>query len=114
MSTAVPDAAARHISTLADLPFHVAKRFPDRVVLRQCRGDDRIDTSGHQLFEQVRDLNLGLRDLGLTTGDRVALIAESRPEWCVTDLAMLSAGAVSVPLYPTVTAGQVQEILSHS
>jgi long-chain acyl-CoA synthetase len=114
MSTAVPDAAARHISTLADLPFHVAKRFPDRVVLRQCRGDDRIDTSGHQLFEQVRDLNLGLRDLGLTTGDRVALIAESRPEWCVTDLAMLSAGAVSVPLYPTLTAGQVQEILNHS
>jgi long-chain acyl-CoA synthetase len=114
MSTAAPDVATRRITTLADLPFQINERFPDRVVLRQCRGDDLIDTSGREFFEQVRDVSLGLRELGVAPGDRVALMAESRPEWCVTDLAVLNAGAVTVPMYPTLPAGQIQEILNHS
>lgn len=85
MSTAVPDVATRRITTLADLPFQINDRFPDRVILRQCRGDDLIDTSGREFFEQVRDVSLGLRELGVAPGDRVALMAESRPEWCVTE-----------------------------
>jgi long-chain acyl-CoA synthetase len=114
MSTAVPDVATRCIDTLADLPFQIAERFPDRVVLRQCRGERLIDTSGRDFYEQVRTLSLGLRALGVAPGDRVALMAESRPEWCVTDLAVLTAGAVTVPVFPTLTAGQVAEILNHS
>jgi long-chain acyl-CoA synthetase len=110
----VPDVATRCIDTLADLPFQIAERFPDRVVLRQCRGERLIDTSGRDFYEQVRTLSLGLRALGVAPGDRVALMAESRPEWCVTDLAVLTAGAVTVPVFPTLTAGQVAAILNHS
>ncbi len=101
-----------NVKTLADLPFHIVERFPNRAILRHCRGDALIDTSGDAFLEHVRDLSLGLGELGLTAGDRVAVVAESRPEWCVVDMAVLTAGGVMVPVYPTLTPGQVGYILS--
>jgi long-chain acyl-CoA synthetase len=100
------------LKTLADLPFHIAGRFSSRTILRHSLGDALIDTSGHDFLERVRDLSLGLGELGVAAGDRVAVIAESRPEWCATDLAILTAGGVTVPVYPTLTAGQVRYILN--
>jgi long-chain acyl-CoA synthetase len=101
-----------NVKTLADLPFDIAGRFPDRAILRHCRADAFIDTSGHDFLEHVRDLSLGLSELGLAAGDRVAVVAESRPAWCVTDMAILIAGGVTVPLYPTLTSGQMRYILN--
>ncbi|MBZ5559970.1 MAG: long-chain fatty acid--CoA ligase [Acidobacteriia bacterium] len=103
---------SRTVNTLADLPFHIAERFPHRAVLRHCRGDAVIEKSGAELFEQVRDVSFGLSEFGLQAGDRVAVIAESRPAWCITDLAVLAAGGVTVPVYPTLPAGQVCYILN--
>ena len=51
--------------------------------------------SSKELFESVRDLSLGLSSLGLRTGDRVAIVSESRPEWILTDLAVTARGAAS-------------------
>jgi long-chain acyl-CoA synthetase len=99
------------IRTLADLPLQVAERFPRRAVLRQCRGDAIHEISGSEFLEQIRNVSVGLRDLGLTDDDRVAVIAESRPEWCVCDLAVQAAGGLTVPVYPTLTSGQVRYIL---
>ena len=101
-----------NVKTLADLPFHIAGRFPERAILRHSVGSAFIDTSGHDLLERVRDLSLGLGELGVAAGDRVAVVAESRPEWCITDLAVLTAGGVTVPVYPTLTSGQVRYILN--
>jgi len=101
-----------NVTTLADLAFQAAALCPRRTVLRRSQGDTFIDMSGRELFEQVRDLSLGLTDLGLSEGDRVALVAENRPEWCVTDLAVLTAGAVTVPIYPTLTSAQVLYLLN--
>jgi long-chain acyl-CoA synthetase len=56
----------------------------------------------------------GLRSLGIMRGDRIALISESRPEWLVTDFASLAIGAITVPMFPTLTAKQVEHILAHS
>ena len=56
-------------------------------------------------------MSLGLATLGIRPGDRVALISESRPEWLATDLAVLVSGAVTVPVYPTLSAPQVRYIL---
>jgi long-chain acyl-CoA synthetase len=102
----------RAVKTLADLPFHIAERSPHRVVLRQCDSDRAFDISGGELFEQIRDVSLGLSAFDLHAGDRVAVIADSRPEWCITDLAILAAGGITVPVYPTLMAGQVQHILN--
>ena len=56
-------------------------------------------------------MSLGLTALGLARGDRVAIISESRPEWLLTDLAVIAAGGVTVPIYPTLSAGQARYIL---
>ena len=97
--------------TLAELAFQAAARYPNRPVLRRIHADGFIDMSGQELLEQVRDLTLGLIDGGLSEGDRVALLAENRPEWCVADLAVQTAGAITVPVYPTLTSEQILYLL---
>ncbi len=99
------------IATLADLPFHALGRYPKPNLIGRCRGGEIHAQSNTQVFEQIRDVSLGLAALGMAVGDRVALMSESRPEWVVTDMAIVTAGAVTVPVYPTLTAGQVRRIL---
>ena len=82
------------IRTLADLPFHVAGRFPKPVLIRHCVGDRFEDRSSRDVFDEVRDLSLGLQGIGVRAGDRVAILADSRPEWTIADLATLTAGQV--------------------
>ena len=60
----------------------------------------------------VRALSLGLNGLGVQPGDRVAILAENRPEWAMADYAILCAGAWSVPIYPTLPAGQITPLLN--
>ncbi len=97
--------------TIAALPFFVRGRFPRADLVGRCQGDRVLTTSAAELVEQVRDLSLGLTGLGMTRGSRVAILAESRPDWLVSDLAILTAGAVTVPIYPTLSADQVGFIL---
>src|SRR5215469_1769501 len=63
---------------------------------------------------QVRSLALGLRSLGIGHGDRVALVSENRPEWLIADLAIMSAGAITVPAYVTNTVEDHRYILANS
>ena len=57
---------------------------------------------------------LGLAALGIKRGDKVAIMAENRPEWIYSDMAILGLGAADVPLYPSLTAESVQFILNNS
>lgn len=102
------------IRTLAELPFRVSGRFSKPVLMGRCEGDRIREWSSRQLFDEVRDLSLGLGALGVRPRDRVAILSDSRPEWVVSDLAILTAGAVTVPVYPTLPASQVGNILAHS
>ena len=103
-----------NIRTLAELPFHVSGRFSKPVLTGRCEGDGIREWSNRQLFDEVRDLSLGLGALGVRSRDRVAILSDSRPEWVISDLATLTAGAVTVPVYPTLPANQVGYILAHS
>ena len=99
------------IATLADLPFYLLGRHPRAELVRQSVGDSFRAYSTREFFEAVRDVSLGLSALGVRPGDRVAIASESRLEWSIADLAILTAGAVSVPIYPTLTASQFRYIL---
>jgi long-chain acyl-CoA synthetase len=70
--------------------------------------------AGAQIIERVRHLTLGLQSLGIKAGDRVAIISENRPEWSLTDLAILSLKAVNVPIYTTQAVEQIRYILENS
>ncbi len=107
-------AAPAPLRTLADLPFHILGRVPKPLAVGRCLAG-RIDgIASRELFERIRDLALGLGALGVTAGDRVAIVSESRPEWIVCDLALLAAGVVTVPVYPTLAAAQIRYILEDS
>ena len=69
---------------------------------------------GEQIYRQVRAIAAGLRGLGLRPGDRVGLLAESRPEWLLADLGCFAAGVADVPIYPTLTGAQAAELLRDS
>ncbi len=70
--------------------------------------------SGEAIIKRVRAVALGLRMLGIAKGDRVALLSENRPDWSIVDLAILSLGAVNVPIYTTQAPDQVRYILEDS
>jgi long-chain acyl-CoA synthetase len=65
-------------------------------------------------IERVKNTALGLASLGIRPGDRIALLSENRPEWSIADLAILSLGAINVPIYTTQALDQVDYILSDS
>jgi long-chain acyl-CoA synthetase len=67
-----------------------------------------------ELKSETENFALGLAALGIKRGDKLAIIAENRPEWVYSDMAILGLGAVDVPLYPSLTAESVQFILNNS
>jgi len=70
--------------------------------------------SGVEVVEKVRRIAIGLSQLGVKAGDRIAIISENRPEWSLTDLAILSLKAVNVPIYTTQAVEQIRYILEDS
>jgi long-chain acyl-CoA synthetase len=107
-TTSEPEAS---VNTIADLPFHMAGRFPKPLMVGRCQSGKIDGLSSKELFDRIRDLSLGLASIGVASGDRVAIVSESRPEWLMADFAILTAGAVTVPIYPTLAATQARYIL---
>ncbi|HKX83902.1 MAG TPA: long-chain fatty acid--CoA ligase [Pyrinomonadaceae bacterium] len=70
--------------------------------------------SGNDAIERIRRIALGLSALGVKAGDRIAILSENRPEWSLTDLAILSLRAVNVPIYTTQAVEQIRYILENS
>lgn len=64
-----------------------------------------------QVAEQVRELSAALLELGVQERDRIAIMAENCPEWVISDLGIMSAGGLDVPVYPTLTHEQLEYIL---
>ena len=102
--------------TLTRLFFDSIARYGDvhRAAAR-AKIDDTWRPISHQEFAQrVEAITLGLREVGVRPGDRVALLSETRTEWALTDYACLCAQAADVPIYPTLTAHQTEYILRDS
>ncbi|HVF26705.1 MAG TPA: AMP-binding protein, partial [Pyrinomonadaceae bacterium] len=85
---------------------------PDAVNFKH--GGEWLHLSADAFVARVRAVALGLAELGVLKGDRVALLSENRPDWSIVDLAILSLGAVNVPVYTTQAPEQVKYILEDS
>ena len=98
----------------ADYVFENAARFPNRVALRRRVDGEWRDVSSAVFAAEVLALAKGLIAVGVEAGDRIALMSKTRYEWTLIDFAVLSIGAVVVPIYETSSAEQVEWILSDS
>jgi len=99
--------------TLCDIFLTAAVSGKPDLLLAKSGGAWRPISSADFGFT-VKALSLGLNSLGIQPGDRVAILSENRPEWAMADFATLCAGAVSVPIYPTLPAKQVAPLLCDS
>lgn len=84
----------------------------DALRVRGPQGYEGISWS--ELMARVEKIALGLLDQGIEAGDRVAILSENRPEWAIADLAALSAGGATVPVYTSLTTPEVEHILKDS
>ncbi|MGD0236330.1 MAG: long-chain fatty acid--CoA ligase [Syntrophorhabdales bacterium] len=102
------------IETLCQMFQESVKKFAAYpALLRKVEGRFQPITY-REMGEQVRMLATALLTLGIGKGDRVALLSENRPEWAITDFAILHIGAVNVGIFPTIPATQVEFIVADS
>ena len=87
---------------------------------RAKRADEVADDAGRwtsrtyrEMWDWVTSLSLGLKDLGISDGDAVCIIARTRPEWTIADLASLALGAVTCPIYPQSEPGQTAFVINN-
>ncbi len=106
--------ASAPINTLNDLFLRVAAAANPRAILWQSASSEWQPITSDQIYQRVRAIAHALHNWGVRKGDRVAIIAENRWEWAITDFAILALGAVDVPIYPTLTGEQIAELLSDS
>ncbi|MEO8880197.1 MAG: long-chain fatty acid--CoA ligase [Gemmatimonadaceae bacterium] len=101
-------------ATLAQL-FVDAVEEHDRPNALQAKIDGAYQPLSHRtIADRVRHVAFGLKALGVSVGNRVAILSENRPEWAIADYACLMSGMADVPIYPTLPAEQVAYILRDS
>jgi long-chain acyl-CoA synthetase len=101
-------------ATLADLLPRAAQLYGSAPAIQFKDGDAWVKRSFVEVEETVRKLALGLVDLGVTKGDKVSILANTRPEWTYFDFAALSIGATVVPIYQTNSPEECQYVLENS
>src|SRR5438067_11631176 len=104
--TATPTVAAQ---IAADVVKHAGKP-----ALRHKVGEEWRDISYEELGEAVREIALGLVDIGIEPRDRVAILSHTRPEWTLANFGILTAGATSVSIYQTNSPEECRYVLDHS
>lgn len=99
---------------LPGLLHGTAAEFPDRVLISRRQGQSWVDLTSQQFLDHVNSVARGLVAAGVEPEDRVVLMAKTRYEWALLDLAILSTGAVVVPVYETSSANQLAWIMENS
>ena len=103
-----------HFDNLVTMFFRRAEEKGDAPFLWHKANGQWHPTSWAEAARQVASLASALKALGLKPGDRVMLVSENRPEFCISDLAIMAAGCVTVPTYTTNTERDHQHILENS
>src|SRR6185437_6589620 len=114
VTTASTAGSATGSQTIADLIPCAAAAHGQGTAIRYKRDGDWQDVSYEQLAEIVQEIGLGLIDLGIEPGERLCILANTRPEWSYADMGATSAGAVVVPIYQTNSPEECLWVISDS
>ena len=109
-----PEKLTRKSTSIAQLLASRVQETPDREAYRYPVGDEWRSMTWRQAGERVRAIAAGLLSLGVHREDRVGLLANTRVEWLLCDLGILSAGGATTTVYPSSTAEECAYILADS
>ena len=102
------------VETLSQVFLNTVKTYVKDDLLAAKVDGRYVPISTEEFARRVKHLSLGLADLGLGAGDKLVIFSENRPEWTITDFAVLCAGAVTVPIYTSLMPEQVKYIINDS
>jgi long-chain acyl-CoA synthetase len=102
------------ISRTFDFAYYQLDKFPQDDCFVDKRNGKWIKTSTKEYIDKAMAMSRGLIKLGIKPGDKVALISNNRSEWNISDVALLQIGAVSVPIYPTITEKEYTYIFNNA
>lgn len=105
---------AHEAKSLPEVLLRRVAATPDRPAYLTKRGGSWVATTWQTFHDQCAALATFLIDRGLAPGDKICIVGSTRPEWCVSDIGGLMAGAVTVGAYPTLAPAQLKYILDHS
>ncbi|MCS7079837.1 MAG: long-chain fatty acid--CoA ligase [Chloracidobacterium sp.] len=114
MAHGTSPAAAKLPTTLCEVYATAIRTYAKDDAFAYKHAGQWIKVSHAAFAERVRKIRSGFLALGVQRGDRVGLLSENRLEWTITDVALLSCGAVDVPIYATSTSAQIAYIINDS
>lgn len=113
-TSVAPLIPARDDASIPAMLAHNAQVRPDRAGYAVREGDGWRDITHREFLDRVETLAKGFIASGIEAGDRVALLSRTRFEWTLVDCALLTAGAIVVPIYETSSPEQIAWILQDS
>ena len=103
------------VTRLFDLLPHYLEKFPNQdCALSAKRNGQWLKFSIQEYIEITNNLSYGFLKLGIKQGDKIGIISSNRPEWNMLDMAAMQIGAVSVPIYPTISQADYKYIFNHA
>jgi len=103
------------VTRLFDLLDNYLEKHPDQEAALACKRDGAwVKFSIQQYVELTSYISFGMMKLGIKPGDKVGIVSSNRPEWNMIDFATMQIGAISIPIYPTISQDDYRHILNHA
>ena len=103
------------ISRIFDILEHYLEYYPDQQSALACKKNGVWKKFSIIEYRELVDiLSFGLFHIGIKSGDKIGLVSKNRPEWNIIDMAIMQSGAISIPIYPTISREDYSYILQHS
>jgi len=103
------------ITRIFDILDRYVEKFPNQDAALACKRDGQWQKFSIQKYIELTNLmSYGMLEMGIKKGDKVGIVSGNRPEWNMLDFAVMQIGAISVPIYPTISQEDYRHILNHA
>ncbi len=103
------------VTRIFDIVDNYAEQYPQQDAVLACKQNGQWRKIGVQEYvETVNNISYGLLELGINKGDKIGIVSGNRPEWNMIDFAIMQIGAISIPIYPTISQSDYHHILNHA
>ncbi|HEY6915238.1 MAG TPA: AMP-binding protein, partial [Paludibacter sp.] len=103
------------VTRLFDLPDNYLEKYPNQDAALACKREGNwLKFSIQEYVNSINNISYGMLKMGIEPGDKIGIVSSNRPEWNMLDFAIMQIGAVSIPIYPTISQDDYRHILNHA